>query len=243
VSQTLELLIDQARSGDTEPFNQLVAALRADGGVPVAVLVDYARSPEEFLRRAAIAAAKGRTELELLQALEDLVHDPAGIVRYCLAFAIEETPLWPLDTAVEKLLYDEDSDVRLVAARAARWRPALEATLLARLTQDDGWRVRQAIAQVLAHFTPRTVLPALVAALGCDSDSDVKGPAPPRSKSTWPRYKDIRPTSAGRRMGSWKQPNGESPGSRVIIRPSTPGSTIGSPMMSISINSAHSARC
>lgn len=174
MNHNLDQLIDQARNGESEPFNELVAALRADGGIPASVLAGYARSSEEFLRRAAVAAAKGRTEPELLHAIEDLVHDSAGVVRYCLAYALEETPLWPLDGAVEKLLYDEDGDVRLAAARAARWRPALEATLLARLNQDDGWRIRQAIAAVLAHFTPRAVLPALVAALGNDSDSDVQ---------------------------------------------------------------------
>src|SRR5216110_304817 len=48
VSQTIDELINQARSGDSEPFHQLVLALRADGGVPVAVLVEYARSSEDF---------------------------------------------------------------------------------------------------------------------------------------------------------------------------------------------------
>ncbi len=162
--------IDQARSGEPEPFLRLVRALR---GVPASVLIELARSPDVPLRRAAVQASRGRTEVELLDVLVTLAGDPAALVRHTLAEALADTADWPLDGAVERLLRDDDEEVRLIAARSARRRPAVEATLIARLTQDEDWRVRRAVAEALAGAAPRLTLPPLVAALGADSDRDV----------------------------------------------------------------------
>lgn len=172
-------LIDQARSGAPEPFLQLVRALQGPD-VAAAVLIDLARSPEVVLRRAAIQGARGRTDADVLAAVAGLAADPEALVRHTLAEALGETASWPLDRAdgplpraVERLLRDDDEEVRLAAARAARRCPAAHATLLARLTQDEDWRVRRAVAEALTHAAPRIVLPPLVAALAGESDSDV----------------------------------------------------------------------
>ncbi|MBY0523450.1 MAG: AAA family ATPase [Gemmataceae bacterium] len=166
-------LIDRARSGDPEPFQQLVRALRADG-IKADVLVEFARSEHPALRRAAIVGAVGRTEPEVLAVLTALAHDPAEAVRKNLAEVLATVPAWPMDDAVERLLRDEDEEVRQAAARAARLRPALEATLIARLSLDEEWRVRRAIAEALADANPRKVLAPLVAILGSDGDRDVQ---------------------------------------------------------------------
>ncbi len=165
-------LIEQARSGEAEPFQKLVRALQARDVEP-AVLIGFARSADVALRRAAIQGARGRTESDLVIAILVLVADPAEQVRLALAEALAEVPDWPLDRAVERLLRDDDEEVRIAAARAARQRPVVEAVLLARLTQEEEWRVRRAIAESLGYGSPRAVLPSLVTALGGDSDRDV----------------------------------------------------------------------
>jgi ATP-dependent Clp protease ATP-binding subunit ClpC len=174
VESHLQPLVDRLKSGDAAVYWELVAALRRGGGATVETLLELLRDGNEALRRAGIAGAQGRTEPALLEKIAALAHDPEAGVRQCLAETLKEAAHWPLESAVEKLLYDDDSDVRLYAAEAARWRPGLEGTLVSRLGQDDSWRVRQAIAWGLATGTPGSVLPALVARLGEDSDTDVQ---------------------------------------------------------------------
>jgi ATP-dependent Clp protease ATP-binding subunit ClpC len=172
VTTIAQELIDQARSGEPEAYARLVRALQARE-VPVAVLIELARSPDIPLRRAAVQGSHGRTEAPLLEAICTLSGDPAELVRHTLAEALAEAADWPLDRAVERLLRDDDEEVRLIAARSARRRPAVEATLIARLAQDEDWRVRRAVAEALAGAAPRSALPPLVAALGSDADRDV----------------------------------------------------------------------
>ncbi|HXG08637.1 MAG TPA: AAA family ATPase [Gemmataceae bacterium] len=170
----LQQLIEQARSGESEAFWELVFALQAPGRTAVADLVALARSPEAVLRRAAVLGAQGRTEPELIDALAALADDPSESVRAALADALKDNPRWPLDRVVERLLYDEERDVRKRAVEAARWRPALHGTLVIRLGEDEYWLVRQNIAYALASAASRHVLPALVARLAEDPDADVQ---------------------------------------------------------------------
>jgi ATP-dependent Clp protease ATP-binding subunit ClpA len=172
VETELHQLIDQVRRGDGD-FMDLVQALRRSEVAPD-LLVELTREPEEILRRAAIAGARGRSEPVLLDALDALAHDGEALVRQALADAARESPSWLPERTIEKLLYDEEHGVRQSAVEAARWRPALEETLARRLAQDDSWRVRQAIAWALATGSPRGTLPALVLRLGDDGDSDVQ---------------------------------------------------------------------
>ena len=172
VDTTLSELIEQASSGNAETFQKLVRVLRADA-VKAGTLVELMRSDHLAIRRAAIVASGGRTEPELLAALTDLANDPSKPVRKCLAEELAGAPGWPLDTAIDRLLRDDEEDVRQAATRAARGRPALEAALVVRLGQDGDWRVRRAAAEALAGGYSRAVLPALVVALAKDTDSDV----------------------------------------------------------------------
>jgi ATP-dependent Clp protease ATP-binding subunit ClpC len=174
MSSILAQLIEQAKTGAAEPFERLVEALRADPTLPAGILIELIRAREECLRRAAIAGARGRTEPSLLEALTELAHDDCSTVRECLAATLAENRTWPLDRAVELLLYDEDRDIRQMAVEAARWRPGLEGTLLARLGADSSWQVRQAVAEALATGTPRSVVPALLVRLAEDTDADVQ---------------------------------------------------------------------
>jgi ATP-dependent Clp protease ATP-binding subunit ClpC len=170
----LERLIEKACSGDFDSYLALVFTLQADGGVPASLLIEFTTSPEPFVRRAAIQGAQGRTDPDLLGAVASLAHDPNELVRRQLAEALEESPTWPLDAAVETLLRDEDEDVRRVAIRAAHGRPGFESVLLERLADDHSWRVREALARLLQDGTPERVLPALLARLAEDGDIDVQ---------------------------------------------------------------------
>src|SRR5262249_29922877 len=173
VEQHLQELVERARSGDDEPFAELLRALRQ--AAPQAdFLLDYARSDEAVLRRAAVVLGKDLAEPELLEALADLAGDFDEGVRLTLADAAREAVWWPPDAVVSQLLRDPNSEVRLAAVRAAGRRPALEPGLVARLTEDDSWRVRQEAARLLGDGTPRAVLPTLLTVLAEDSDGDVQ---------------------------------------------------------------------
>jgi ATP-dependent Clp protease ATP-binding subunit ClpC len=173
VEQHLQELVERARSGGDEPFAELLRALRQRA--PLAdLLLDYARSGEAVLRRAAVVLGKDSAEPDLLEALADLADDPDEGVRLTLADAAGDAAWWPADAVVGRLLRDPETEVRLAAVRAAGRRPALEAGLVARLTEDDSWRVRQEAARLLGGGTPRAVLPALVTVLAEDSDGDVQ---------------------------------------------------------------------
>jgi ATP-dependent Clp protease ATP-binding subunit ClpC len=173
VDEHLQQLVALARSGEEQPFQDLLEELRSQRP-GLAALIEYARSTEEVLRRAAIHLARNETAPELLAALRGLADDASDEVRCCLAEAIEDAAWWPFDDVVAGLLRDGNSEVRQRAARAAARRPALEVALVGRLSQDDSWRVRQEIARVLARGTPRAVLPVLLTVLAQDADADVQ---------------------------------------------------------------------
>jgi ATP-dependent Clp protease ATP-binding subunit ClpC len=169
----LDNLVARVRAAaDKDAYWDLVTHLRR--GAASDDLLELLRADDDAVRRAAIAGVQGRVEPVLLEAVAELVYDPEPSVRLTLAAALKDDPLWPLEHAVERLLHDDDSHVRLAAVEAARWRSGQEGTLLARLAQDDNWRVRQAIALALGTPPSRTVLPGLVARLGEDGDSDVQ---------------------------------------------------------------------
>ena len=174
VEQQLQELVERARSGDHEPYQELLDALRQQGRTTPDSLRELARSEEPVLRRAALHLASDDADDELLSLLASLANDAVSQVRQALAQALEDHIWWPFDHVVSVLMADSDSDVRLNAVRAARWRSALELRLVERLTKDDYWRVRQEIARVLAHFTPRAIAPVLLSVLAEDGDTDVQ---------------------------------------------------------------------
>ncbi|HYT94670.1 MAG TPA: HEAT repeat domain-containing protein, partial [Gemmataceae bacterium] len=167
-------LLELARSGQPDPFQQLVHTLRREGEKDVEALLDYLEADDETLRRAAVAAAQGRTEPEVLDAVADLAHDPSPTVRLNLAYALGDVPAWPLDSAVEQLLLDTDVPVRQASVWAARRRPVLHGLLLRRLFEDDNIWVRIDVANALADVAARAALPALVSRLAEDSDVSVQ---------------------------------------------------------------------
>src|SRR5829696_1498026 len=120
----LQDLVEKARSGDFEPFQDLLDFLKKQGPPDAARLLELVRSEEAVLRRAALGLAGDDVSDELLAAFAALADDPATAVRQALAQAAERAAWWPLDSVVGKLLEDADSDVRLEAVRAARHRPA-----------------------------------------------------------------------------------------------------------------------
>jgi ATP-dependent Clp protease ATP-binding subunit ClpC len=173
VETDLQLLIERARSGEWEQFSELLEAVRAQKP-SIEVLAGYLRSDEAVLRRAAVLVAGDTTEGELVEPLAFLVHDPDTRVRQALAEVAVINPWWPFDMVVAQLLRDRDDEVRRAAARAARERPALEPSLVARLADDPDWIVRKEIARTLGGYTSPALLPVLVGALASDSDTDVQ---------------------------------------------------------------------
>jgi ATP-dependent Clp protease ATP-binding subunit ClpC len=173
VDENLRELIERVRAGEEGAFWELLRDLRRRG-VEAGTLAEYVHSDEPALRRAAVMLARERFDPDMASALRPLADDPDDAVRRSLAEAAADATWWPLDSAIGRLLRDPDADVRLAAVAAAVRRPALEASLIERLAQDDFWRVRQAIARGLGGGTPRAVLPSLVAVLAEDVDSDVQ---------------------------------------------------------------------
>src|SRR5207244_12178030 len=114
----------------------------------------------------------GNADEDLLEALARLADDPANAVRQALAQAVADYSWWGLDHIVAHLLLDPDSDVRIAAVRAARWRPSLEPRLVERLKTDDYWRTRQETARALGYATPRAVVPILPDVLAAQPASD-----------------------------------------------------------------------
>ncbi len=174
LQQRLRELVERARSGEPEPFQALLDALREQGRTDPASLLELAGSDEAVLRQAALRLCDGQGDEDLLDAFAVLAGDASAAVRHALAQALADYPWWGLDDALARLLVDPDTEVRQAAVRAARGRPALELRLVERLTADDYWRVRQEVARALGHGTPRAVVPALLAVLAADSDSDVQ---------------------------------------------------------------------
>ena len=138
--------------------------------------------------------ARDRTESAVLDALRELVGDLDDEVRLALAEAVEDPTWWPFDSTVAELLQDDFAEVRRLAVRAAARRPALEVALVARLSSDDSWRVRQEIAIVLRNGTPRPVLPVLLTALAEDADTDVQRECACPRRTCWPSWAAIPPT-------------------------------------------------
>ncbi|MCI0455352.1 MAG: AAA family ATPase, partial [Gemmataceae bacterium] len=167
-------LLELARSGQPDPFQQLIATLRQAADDAPVLLLDALNSPDEILRRAALAAATGRTEPDLLAAVSALAHDPSLTVRQALAYALGDAPAWPLDHLAEQLLLDHDPQVRQSAVWAARRRPALELALVRRLAEDTNAWVRLDIATALGEAHARTALPALLTRLAEDPDGGVQ---------------------------------------------------------------------
>jgi ATP-dependent Clp protease ATP-binding subunit ClpC len=170
----LQRLARRARSGEAVAFRELLDALRARPGLPASALLELLRSDSEALRRAGIAAARGRTEPELLAAVREQADRPEVAVRVALADALADDPAWPLDHLAERLMKDADATVRGRAARAAARRPALQPLLVLRLRQESSWTTRQAVAEALGDAPARLALPWLLGALAEDSDGDVR---------------------------------------------------------------------
>jgi ATP-dependent Clp protease ATP-binding subunit ClpC len=173
VDDDLPGLLERARSGETDDFEELLAFLRRRG-LDAGRLLEYIRSDEAILRRAAVLLARDGAGMEILDALRELVGDLDDEVRLALAETVEDPSWWPFDSVVAELLQDDHAEVRRLAVRAAARRPSLELAMVARLSHDESWRVRQEIAIVLRNGTPRAVLPVLLTALAEDADSDVQ---------------------------------------------------------------------
>lgn len=172
--EQLQQLIEKARSGEAQAFEELMSAVRAAGDSDMSALLMHARSEEPLLRRAFIELTQNRKTPDIVEAINQLVHDPDGNVRAALAQAAGRGPAWPSEEVFGKLLHDDEGGVRLAAVRTIKGRrPGLEAALLHMLHHDVDWQVRQAIASCLARGTPTVVLSALLTALAQDNELEV----------------------------------------------------------------------
>src|SRR3954451_7020666 len=88
VNVELKDLLELARPGQPDPFQRLVEALRRLSQTDPAVLIEFAKSDDELQRRAAITAAAGRTEPEVIAAISGLAFDGLSFVRQALAYAL-----------------------------------------------------------------------------------------------------------------------------------------------------------
>lgn len=175
MADALQNLIDMARKGQ-DIFQQLVEELRHRCGDEPALLAQFARSPDEVCRRAAIAvaASAGRNEPEVLAAIASLTDDPFPFVRQSLAYALADYPHWPLANVAEKLIADPDVNVRQAAVWCVRTRTYLTTKLIERLALEDSPWIRSETANALANSPPRDVLPALMKLVAEDPDAGVQ---------------------------------------------------------------------
>jgi ATP-dependent Clp protease ATP-binding subunit ClpC len=167
-------LVELARSGTTDLFQRLTDTLRDRSQESPELIAQFAQAAEPVMRRAAIAAAKGRSDPAILRAIEPLAADLEVQVRQDLAYALTDYPDWPLEQAVATLLADANPTIRRSAVWAAKHRPVLLPLLLERFHNDTDNYVREDIAGALAGCPPRAVLPALLQRLGVDSDTYVQ---------------------------------------------------------------------
>jgi ATP-dependent Clp protease ATP-binding subunit ClpC len=174
VNTTLLNLVELARDGQDASFQKLVAELIAQSAGDTRYLVEFARSQDELLQRAALRAACNRNEPEVLAALDELAGNAIPLVRQALAQALADAPTWGTDALVERLLDDIDDYTRYDALRAAAARPALEDRLLGRLSVESRPWVRQRNVQVLDRVPPARRLPVLMNTLGQDLDPGVQ---------------------------------------------------------------------
>ncbi|HVO29716.1 MAG TPA: AAA family ATPase, partial [bacterium] len=128
------------------------------------------------VRRAALAAVRGRKDPGLAAHVAKLAHDPEKSVRVALAELLEEDLLPGMDATVVALLEDGDENVRVAATKSSRKRAACEAALLALLEEagEPSWRVRQNAAQALAWQKARGVILPLLHSIGSDSARPVQ---------------------------------------------------------------------
>jgi len=175
VADSLQNLIDMARKGQ-DIFQQLVEELRFRSARESGLLAEFARSPDEVCRRAAIAvtASAGISEPATLVAIAALADDPLPFVRQSLAYALADYPNWPLPHIAEKLIADPDVNVRQAALWCVRTRPHLSALLVERLAVEDSPWIRSETANALVNSPPRDVLPALMQLVAEDPDAGVQ---------------------------------------------------------------------
>lgn len=174
MSQELEQLIEKARNGGDYEFNQLVQALAAASYSDPDRLVNWLRSPDDLIRRAALRAARLNPAAQVIEAVLGLVNDPVAFVRESLALLLIDATDWPADGVLLTLTRDVDQYVRQAAIRAAVRRPQLEGQLVQLLRQEEDRGVRYTIAQSLNLATPQVALPALLERLAQDSDAGVR---------------------------------------------------------------------
>jgi ATP-dependent Clp protease ATP-binding subunit ClpC len=170
MTEALQRLIERVQAGEPGAFADLVTAL---GAASPELLGEAARSADEMLRKAVIAAARGRREPHWLEAIALLARDGSVAIKVALLEAAAALADWPVDAIVQMLLADNDSGVRMAAALAAQGRRALESALVLQLRREQEWQVRRVIVRSLAASPPPAVLPALLDALAQDSDRDV----------------------------------------------------------------------
>ncbi len=124
MDQRIEELLAAARSGEQKDFLALVRALRQGTKIDAQAIVDFCRSDEPILRRAAVELGTKREEPMVLEALAQLVDDREEAVRDALAVAVADADWWQNDAVVEMLLDDRSDSVRLHAAQACKTRLA-----------------------------------------------------------------------------------------------------------------------
>src|SRR5438045_3493124 len=90
---------------------------------PAPTSLPAAASRDELLQRAAIEAARDQTGPHVHAALHQLVTEATPPVRQCLAYALNNSPRWPMGDLAVLLLRDADDNVRQSAVWAVQCRP------------------------------------------------------------------------------------------------------------------------
>ena len=173
MTKQLQAWLESSGLAPDASVEALIAAVRAADDIDSGVVVAMLQSPFTQFRHAGLDAARGRHEPDVTAAVVALAADQKWKVRQDLASLVLEHPDdAELAPALEKLLEDDDEDVRGRAVEAAAKRPAFHARLARDLEDEVVWDVRRAIVIALRRVAAEIALPPLLEALSKVGDED-----------------------------------------------------------------------
>lgn len=179
MTEDIKSLVDALRRGDyedpTAKIEQLVAALREQGGADAALLLSLLEAPQIPIRMAAVEACQRRAEPEVQRKLAAMANDVDSRVRYKLAETLGTLTGKASEVALRALVQDEDSEVRRAALKSTGGKPAFREAQQASLAGDRDWQVRLAAAEAPGGQNTPVVAGELLRALAREGDSDIQG--------------------------------------------------------------------
>jgi ATP-dependent Clp protease ATP-binding subunit ClpC len=175
MTDEIQTLIDSLRRGQYEDPSEKISLLSAalqEHKAGVALLLSLIRAPQIPLRLAAMDAAQGRTEPELLAELVGLAPNPDFRIRVKLAEILRLHTDKSTISALQTLIEDSESVVRIAALKSTAGRPEFRTAQENCLAYDSEWTVRLTAVSALEGQKSHEVVRALFNAVK-DDDTEI----------------------------------------------------------------------